>query len=100
MDSTEVALISSILDWGLRPRDLLLGDGIGFLLPKVNALPFIEDPDVFPARANVVTTFEGEETCFEAVLTTQLSKLSGITATLPCSGTKTSDTREERLLLE
>ena len=100
MDSTGVTLISSILGWGLRPGDLLLGNGIGFLLPKVNALPFTEDPDVFSARANVVTTFEGEETCFEAVLTTQLSKLSDVTLTPPSSGAKTSDTREERLLLE
>ena len=60
IDSTEVALISSILGWGLRLGLLLLGDGMGLLLPELNALPFTEDPDVFASCANVVTRFELE----------------------------------------
>ena len=60
IDSTGVALISSILGWGLRLGDLLLGDGMGLLLPELNALPFTEDPDVFASCANVVTRFELE----------------------------------------
>ena len=60
MNSTGVALISSILGWGLRLGLLLLGDGMGLLLPELSALPFTEDPDVFASCANVVTRFELE----------------------------------------
>ena len=102
MDSTGVALISSILGWGLRLGLLLLGDGMGLLLPELNALPFTEDPDVFASCADVVTRFELEQTCFGAVLTTQLSELPGNAhcTTLSVSGIETSETREDRLLLE